>query len=178
MISDLGRSTLKKCFHFSSYLVHTVHDPVIYHIGRDDLFPWKPGNTVNSNYFPGFFTLIRKTSHNNFQTLACTCTDLKVIPLAHFTADSFIHLPASNWDLTADNDLAPGNNRKTGSLGTNVYDHTALILLNINPHGNSVCNGAFYHINPVFTKPMPVCYLVIGSFFNGRHIQRNGKIHY
>ena len=55
MISDLWRGTFQKRFHFCCDLVHTVGDPFIDNVGRNNFFSWKSGNTVDPDYFSGFF---------------------------------------------------------------------------------------------------------------------------
>ena len=55
MISDLWRGTFQKRFHLCCDLVHTVGDPLINNVGRNNFFSWKSGNTVDPDYFSGSF---------------------------------------------------------------------------------------------------------------------------
>ena len=56
-------------------------------------------------------------------------------------ADRFVHLSASDGDLTADDDLAVGYDGKLCTLCTDVYDHAALILFRVDSHAMASAIG-------------------------------------
>ena len=177
MISDLWRGTFQKRFHLCCDLVHTVGDPLINNVGRNNFFSWKSGNTVDPDYFSGFFFLIVQSSHNYFQTFCSSCSDLKIIMFSDLAADRFVHLSASDGDLTANDDLAIGYDGKRCTLCTDVYDHASLIFFRVDSHGNGICNRGLHHKNTVFSQPVAIDQIIICPLFDSRHIKWHGKIH-
>ena len=173
MIGDLRRDSFKKCLHFCCNLIYTVHDPGIYYISGNDLFPRKPGDAVDPYDFTCIFALIVQSSHSDLETLSGTGTDLQIITLADLCTNGFIHLSSSDRNLSGNNDISICQDRKLGALRTNVYHHAALILLHPHAHGKCIRNWSLHHINTVLMKPVTIRHIIICALLDRGHIQRN-----
>ena len=123
MIGNLWWCTFQKCFHFCRDLIYAIGDSLINNIGGNNFFSGKSGNTVNTNYLTHALSLVAEPSHNHFQSFGCTCSQLKIVPLADLRAYGFIHLSAPDRYLFADNNPSSGDDGHLCTLCTHIYNH-------------------------------------------------------